>query len=153
VEQGQLLPPLRAIELNEDDAICPPVLVSAMTTIGPYAAFSGDLTSDEDLSIEGQFDGYVHVRNALLTIAASGRVTADIRGSRVFVRGTVNGSIVASERIELAAGAHVNGSLSANHVVIADGACFNGYIDMGQRTIAARLSQYKAAHSSEPVPR
>jgi cytoskeletal protein CcmA (bactofilin family) len=115
-----------------------------MTTIGPDSEFSGELTSNEDLSIEGQFDGYIHVRSALLNIAASGRVTADIRGVRVFVSGTVNGSIVASERIELAPGANVNGSLSANHVVIADGAFFNGYIDMGQRTIAVRLSLYKA---------
>jgi cytoskeletal protein CcmA (bactofilin family) len=122
-----------------------------MTTIGASTAFSGELTSDDDLSIEGQFDGHIHVRNAVLTIAASGRVTADIRGVRVFVRGTVNGSIVASERIELASGADVNGSLSANRVVIADGARFNGHIDMNQRTIAVRLSRYKAAHASVTV--
>ena len=116
-----------------------------MTTIGPSAAFSGELISDEDLTIEGAFDGHILVRHAVVTIAASARVTADIRGARVFVRGTVNGSIIASERIELASGAHVNGSLSANQVVIADGARFNGHVDMDQRTIAARVSQFKAA--------
>jgi cytoskeletal protein CcmA (bactofilin family) len=124
-----------------------------MTTIGASAAFSGELTSDEDLTIEGRFDGHIFVRNAVVTISASGCVTADIRGVRVFVRGTVKGSIVASERIELASGAQVDGNLSANQVVIADGARFNGHVDMDQRTIAARVSQYKAAKSSVTVRR
>lgn len=123
-----------------------------MTTIGPAAAFSGELTSDEDLTIEGQFDGQMLVRNAAVTIAASAHVTADIRGARVLVRGTVKGSIVASERIELASGARVDGSLSANQVVIADGARFNGHVDMDRRTIAARVSQYKAAKSADMAP-
>jgi cytoskeletal protein CcmA (bactofilin family) len=124
-----------------------------MTTIGVFAAFSGDLTSDEDLNIEGQFDGHILVRNAVVIVAASAHVTANIRALRVLVRGTVKGSIAASERIELASSADVHGSLSANQVVIADGARFNGRIDMGRRTIAAIVSQYKAAQSSVTVPR
>lgn len=123
-----------------------------MTTIGAAAAFSGELTSEEDVTIEGEFDGHIFVRSAGVVVAPSGRVTADIRAGRVVVRGSVKGAIVASERIELAAGAHVAGSLSAERVVIADGARFNGHIDMGHRTIAARVSQYKAAKSSVTSP-
>ena len=119
-----------------------------MSIIGPSSAFSGEVTSDEDLTIEGQFDGYVHVRNAEVTVGQSGQVTADIRARRVLVRGTVNGSISASERIELAATAHVNGSLSADYVVIADGAWFNGHVDMGKRTIALRLAHHRARSSA-----
>jgi cytoskeletal protein CcmA (bactofilin family) len=119
-----------------------------MTTIGPSVAFSGEITSGEDLCIEGQVDGHVHVRDAALTIANSGQVTADVRGARIVVRGEVRGSIVATERIELTATARVEGSLSANRVVIAEGARFNGRIDMDQRTIAARLAQYR---STQPV--
>lgn len=118
-----------------------------MTTIGPSAAFSGELTSDEDLHIEGQFDGHILVRGGAVMIAASGHVTADIRAARVFVRGTVSGFITASERIELASGANVQGSLSANQVVIADGARFNGHVDMGRRTVAALVAHYKAGTS------
>src|SRR4051812_3794778 len=115
-----------------------------MTTIGPSVTFSGELTSTEDLAIHGHIDGHVQVRDAVLTVAESGVVTADVRGTRVVVHGRVDGSIVATERIELAAGSRVEGSLSANVVVIADGAVFNGRIDMDQRTIAARVAQYKA---------
>lgn len=115
-----------------------------MTTIGPSAAFSGELTSDDDVRIEGQFDGHILLRNGTVTVAASGHVTADIRATRVVVQGTVRGFITASERIELAPGADVHGSLSANQVVIADGARFNGHVDMGRRTVAALVAHYKA---------
>lgn len=122
-----------------------------MTTIGPSVTFSGELTSEEDLSIEGHVDGHVHVRDAVLNVAESGVVTADVRGARVVVRGRVEGSIVATERIELTPTAQVDGSLSANRVVIAEGARFNGRIDMDQRTIAARLAQYKASQTAVPA--
>ena len=119
-----------------------------MTTIGPAVTFSGELTSTEDLTIDGHVTGHVLVRDALLTIGEEGRIKADVRGVRVVVRGHVSGSIVASERIELAASARVDGSLSANRIVIADGAMFTGRIDMDQRTIAAKLAQYKAAQET-----
>ena len=70
---------------------------------------------------------------------------ATIRAARVVVQGTVNGSISAGERIELAPSARVTGDLSATQVVIADGAQFNGRVDMARRTIAAKVAQYKAA--------
>ena len=44
------------------------------------------------------------------------------------------------ERIELAASSKVDGTLSAERVVIADGARFNGSVDMGRRTIATKMA-------------
>jgi cytoskeletal protein CcmA (bactofilin family) len=82
-----------------------------------------------------------------LTIGERAQIQADVRGARVVVRGLVSGAISASERIELTATATVDGSLSANRVVVADGAQFNGRIDMDQRTIAARVAHYKASQA------
>ena len=120
-----------------------------MTTIGPSAVLSGELTTTDDLIVQGRVEGYVHVRDATVTIEQPASIKADIRAARVFVHGNVDGSITASERIELAPTAIVVGSLSANRVVIADGARFNGRIDMDQRTIAAKVAQYKAAQSGQ----
>ncbi len=119
-----------------------------MTTIGPSVSFTGELETEEDLVIDGTIAGYVTARDATLTIGDQGRVKADVRGARVIVRGHVEGSIVASDRIELAPSASVDGSLSANRIVIADGATFNGRIDMDQRTIAAKIAQYKASQKA-----
>ena len=116
-----------------------------MTHIGTSVAFDGDLTCDEDITFEGRLSGSIHVREATLTVAQAAHVEASIRARRVVVQGTVQGAISAGQRIELAPSANVTGDLSATQVVIADGAQFNGRVDMGRRTIAARVAQYKAA--------
>ena len=120
-----------------------------MTTIGGTISISGELTSGEDIIVEGRVNGRLIVRDAALTIGEQAELRADIRGTRVMVQGHLKGSIVASERIELAASASVEGSLSANRVVLADGSKFNGAIDMDQRTIAARIAQFKASHEAD----
>jgi cytoskeletal protein CcmA (bactofilin family) len=118
-----------------------------VTTIGPTIVISGELTSSEDITVHGRVNGELLVRDALLTIAEQAQLRADVRGARVLVRGRVKGSIVASERIELTPSAAVDGSLSANRVVLADGTHFNGRIDMDQRTIAARIAHFKATQA------
>jgi cytoskeletal protein CcmA (bactofilin family) len=119
-----------------------------MTHIGKSVVFDGELTSDEDLSFEGTLKGHIHIREATLTIGESATVEADVRAKQVIVQGTVQGSISATQRIELAATAKVKGSLTAERVVIAEGARFNGGVDMGRRTIATKMAQYKAGQTA-----
>lgn len=122
-----------------------------MTTIGSTLVITGELTCTEDITIEGRVDGEVLVRDAMLTIAPQAQLRADVRGARVLVFGKIKGAIVASERIDLAASATVEGSLSSNHVVLAEGTTFNGRIDMDQRTIAARVAHFKASQGTASV--
>jgi cytoskeletal protein CcmA (bactofilin family) len=118
-----------------------------MARIGRSVVITGEITSDEDLQIDGQFRGQIHLREtAALTIGPDAQVEADLRGARITVLGTVNGNIAATERIELGASANVTGNLSANHVVLVDGTRFHGRIDMDRRTIAVKVAQYKAEH-------
>ena len=118
-----------------------------MTTIGASLAINGEITSDEDLTIAGRIRGPVLIRNGSLTVTERAVLDSNVRAPRVVVGGAVTGAISASERIELKATAVVSGSLSANQVVIADTATFNGQIDMDKRTIAARLAKYKEGQS------
>ena len=120
-------------------------MLRPVTTIGPTIVISGELTSGEDITVEGRVNGHVTVRESVLTIGEQAHLKADVRGARVFVKGQLKGSIVASQRIELAPSAAVEGSLSANQVVLTDGTLFNGRIDMDQRTIAARIAQFKSS--------
>jgi cytoskeletal protein CcmA (bactofilin family) len=109
--------------------------VSDHTRIGPTFVISGELECSEDLLIEGRVNGHLKVRDAQLTITPSGTVDAQIHGVRVLVEGQVKGGITATERIELGSKSRVEGSLSADR--------FDGGIDMRQRTIAAKMAQYR----------
>jgi cytoskeletal protein CcmA (bactofilin family) len=103
-----------------------------MTHIGTSVDLDGDLTCDEDVTFEGRLTGSIHVREATFVVAQVARVEASIRAARVIVHGTVQGSISAEQRIELAGTAVVTGDLRAIQVVITDGAQFNGRVDMAR---------------------
>ncbi len=115
-----------------------------MTHIGQTLVIIGELESSEDITIDGRVDGDITIRDATLVISASGAVAADVRAVKVVVHGQVKGGITATERIELTPTARMEGSLSANRVVLADGSRFDGGIDMSQRTIAAKMAQHRA---------
>lgn len=119
-----------------------------MSSIGPSTFIRGDVTCDEDLVVRGHVKGHILVRDHTVVIDQEARIEADVRAGVVRVRGEVKGNLSATVRIELAATAVVTGSLSANQVVIHDGARFNGRIDMDQRTIAMKLAQYRAAETA-----
>ncbi len=116
-----------------------------MTRIGPGVVVRGDVTTTEALQIDGAVHGHIEARGGQLILGPTSRIEADVDGTDVLVQGRLLGHIVASERIALDASADVAGSLSANHVVLADGARFNGRIDMGQRTLAARVAAHRAS--------
>ena len=115
-----------------------------MSTIGPTLHVRGEVHSTEDLVIEGRVEGNIQAQGVNLTTGTQACIQGDIRGKRITIRGTVRGTVSASERIELGASASVTGDLSANHVVVVDGAWFSGHIDMNRRTIAAAVARHIA---------
>jgi len=108
-----------------------------------HVAITGEVRCEGDLIIHGAVTGGVMVREGELVVETTGRARADLRAPRVVVRGQVRGAIAATERIAVASGARVEGSLSAPVIVIEDGARVDGDIDMGRRTIATRVADYR----------
>ena len=114
-----------------------------MTSIGPSITIHGEISSSEDLLIGGRVKGQIVMREGALTIGPSAHVDADVRGRCVTLLGRVKGHVSATERVEVGTSADVTGTVSANFVALADGARFNGRIDMDQRTIAAKVATYQ----------
>ena len=103
---------------------------SARTILGPSVTLRGELASDEDLTIEGKFDGTLHLPAHCLTVGPQGQVKADVQTSRAVVQGAVTGNITASERIEIRKTGKVMGDLVAPGISIEDGAYFKGSIEI-----------------------
>jgi cytoskeletal protein CcmA (bactofilin family) len=98
--------------------------------IGKSVIIKGDLTGSEDLTIEGQVEGKIELRQNVLTIGANGKIKAQIFAKIVIVQGEVQGNITATERIDIRDNGSVDGDLSSPRIAIADGAHFRGSIDM-----------------------
>ena len=112
-----------------------------MTTIGPSLIIKGEITSTEDVTIQGQVIGTISMQQGALLIAQTAKVEADANALRLTIHGTFAGDVVASERVELTATANMTGTLVAPAVVLQDGAVFNGSIEVAGRP-------KRAAHST-----
>jgi cytoskeletal protein CcmA (bactofilin family) len=101
-------------------------------TIGKSICIRGELTGNEDLTIEGKVEGKVDLADHNLTIGSTGRIEAEVSAKKVIVEGEVTGNIAAGEKVELTASGRVKGDIVAPRVVIADGAQFKGMVDMAE---------------------
>lgn len=117
--------------------------------IGKSLHVKGELTGNEDLTVEGQVDGKIVLDGHKVTIAESGRVAAEIQATSVVVAGEVKGNVTASERVELAATGSMLGDIRAPRVALADGAHFKGSVDMAPPPAAG--SKAGASPSGKPA--
>jgi cytoskeletal protein CcmA (bactofilin family) len=105
-----------------------------MTTIGATLLITGEITSQEDITIQGRVKGQIRMVEGSLLVAPEGGVHADVEGARVTIEGTLAGNVAAVERIELTPTAEVSGTLITCAIVMHDGATFNGSIDVDRQT-------------------
>lgn len=101
-----------------------------MTTIGPSLQITGEITSQEDVTVHGHIKGQIRMNEGALLVAPKGHVDAEVEGARVTIHGTLAGNVVAADRIELTPTAEVTGTLTTTTVILQEGAMFNGIIDM-----------------------
>ena len=99
------------------------------TLIGPHAVIRGDISFSGGLYVEGTIHGKVNADEgsaAVITIAENGHVEGEVRAPVVVISGRMTGDVYASERIELAAHARVNGNIHYKVVEMAAGAMITG---------------------------
>lgn len=122
-------------------AAADPIMVRtrSVSVIGPTLVFKGELSADEDLVIQGTIEGTIAHHKKNLTVGKEGRVKADINAASVVIEGHVDGDIHGDDFVELAKSAVVTGNIFCGRIKMADGARFNGSIEMGSQS-QARLS-------------
>ena len=101
-----------------------------VVTIGKSIVIKGELSGSEDLTIEGNIEGKIELKQHVLTIGSHGRIRAQIFAKEVVVLGEVVGNVQASEKVVIRDNGMVEGDLVAPRVAIAEGARFRGGIDM-----------------------
>jgi cytoskeletal protein CcmA (bactofilin family) len=116
--------------------------------IGKSVVIKGELNGSEDLTIEGQVEGKIELRQNVLTIGPNGRIKAQVFAKSVIILGEVTGNVTASEKVDIRDNGSVDGDIAAPRVAIAEGAHFRGSIDMqkaGGKAAAEPKGEAKAA--------
>jgi cytoskeletal protein CcmA (bactofilin family) len=132
-------------------AVAPPSaprqIERGIVNIGKSVVIKGELTGSEDLTIEGQVEGKIELRDNVLTIGANGKIKAQVFAKSVIVLGEVVGNVSAAEKVDIRDNGSVEGDIVSPRVAIAEGALFRGSVDM-QR--AGKPAQSKVTAASEP---
>ena len=129
--------------------------------IGKSVVIKGELNGSEDLTIEGQVEGKIELRQNVLTIGPNGKIKAQVFAKSVVILGEVTGNVTASEKVEIRDNGSVDGDIAAPRVAIAEGAHFRGSIDMqrgpkpGEKGSAESKAEQKPATpaaTTQPTP-
>ena len=110
----------------------PPASTSPRTFLGRTVVAQGQISSQEDLLIEGQFEGNISLDDHCLTVGTEGHVKAEIHARQVVILGSVTGNVAAREKVEIRRTGHMVGDLLAATVAIEEGAYFKGSIDIAR---------------------
>ena len=103
--------------------ICTPIRKS-----GPE--LSGEISFRDMVRVNGHIAGTVHSETGTLIIDVSATVDADIEVGVAIINGTVNGDLVAHERVEIGSSAKIYGNIWTRSIEIKTGAIFEGICTM-----------------------
>ena len=113
--------------------------------VGKSVVFKGDLSSSEDMTIDGRVEGTVNLGDHGLTIGSNAKIHADIVAKTVTVRGTVTGTITAGDKVVISETGSVEGDIRSPRLVLADGAVLRGRVDTLPRHTEANKVRRLAA--------
>ena len=104
--------------------------------VGSGTNVTGEASFKSLLRIDGHFSGRISSPTGTLIVGSGGQVDANIEVAVAQIQGTVNGDIVAGQRIELGRAGKLNGNIQTPSLVIEQGGIFEGSSKMIQQKAA-----------------
>lgn len=98
------------------------------TLIAAGTEIRGDIQFNGRLHVDGKIDGAVRGEGAqaMLTLSEHAKVTGELQAPHIVINGAVTGDVTASERLELASQARVEGNVYYKVLEMSAGAQING---------------------------
>jgi cytoskeletal protein CcmA (bactofilin family) len=108
-----------------------------LACLGSTIVVKGEITSDEDLQIDGKVEGNISLRGHRLTVGRTAQLNSEINAREVVVYGNASGNLRARDRVEIKKDGQVIGDITTTRISIEDGAYFKGHIEIerGQSSV------------------
>lgn len=117
--------------------------------VGGGTVMTGEANFKAMMRIDGHLSGRVSSTSGTLIVGANGKVDANIEVAVAVIHGTINGDILATQRLELGRAAKVNGNIQTPSLIIEQGAVFEGSCKMLQMTAAADKAKKDTKKSAD----
>lgn len=90
----------------------------------------GEISGSEDLYVDGEVEGKVHLEDAKIVIGPNGRLNADIEAREILVLGKVKGNLHGHDSVTIGRTGHVIGDVVTRYISVEDGAQVQGSLDV-----------------------
>lgn len=97
---------------------------------GQTIVIKGDIEGQEDLVIAGRVEGTIKLPGRVLKLAEGSHVVGTITAGGVIASGKIEGTVEATQRVEILATAVVEGDLTTPILIVADGCEVRARVDM-----------------------
>jgi cytoskeletal protein CcmA (bactofilin family) len=106
--------------------------------VGSGTVVTGEANFKAMMRVDGHLSGRINSTSGTLIVGANGKVDANIEVAIAIVHGSVNGDIIATQRLELGRAAKLNGNIQTASLMIEPGALFEGSCKMITNTGAVK---------------
>ena len=113
----------------------------------------GEIVTADDLTIEGRVDGPVWCDGGAVTIAPQATLAGEVVARDITVFGTVEGTLVASEVVDIRPDALVTGRIVAARFILTEGGSFNGSAEPQHLEAALRVARHRYQSDNRPAPK
>jgi len=103
----------------------------------------------EDVLIEGRIDGHIWNENHAVTIGLDAVVKGDIVARKITVCGEVEGTMMATGRVDIMSAARVTGRVLAQQFMLADGGIFSGKVEPQHLDTAMKVARHRRAEAED----
>jgi cytoskeletal protein CcmA (bactofilin family) len=103
---------------------------NTVACIGKSVVVKGEVTSAEDLIIEGRVEGKIDLQGHSLVVGQGGDIRGEILAKSVIVHGTVTGNVTAREKVEVRETGTIEGDIVTPGLSISEGAVLSGRVEM-----------------------
>ena len=118
--------------------------------VGSGTVVTGEANFKAMMRVDGHLSGRVSSGSGTLIVGANGKVDANIEVAVAVIHGTINGDIIATQRLELGRAAKVNGNIQTPSLVIEQGAVFEGTCKMVQMSATVDKAK-KEKNEDQPL--
>lgn len=113
--------------------------------VGHGTSLTGDTNFQMMLRVDGNLQGTVTSDTGTLIVGTNGQVDANVTVAAAMVNGTINGDVIATEKIQLGRTAKVIGNVQTPRLIMEDGSIIEGSCSM----IKARDAQEKKENETK----
>lgn len=120
--------------------------------VGSGTVVTGEANFKALMRVDGNLSGRVTSTSGTLIVGANGKVDANIEVAIAMIHGTVNGDIIATQRLELGRAAKLTGNVQTASLMIEPGALFEGSCKMIKSNAAAAPAKTKSNGKDDQPP-